>query len=91
MFITDVFSSARELAALLQSMNPFDATCTAAAVAFDPDAYQRHVLAAALAARFPLVGDDFIIDVLCHDTDLAVRAAAVRAASARGALSYGHI
>lgn len=86
MIAIDLIALSRELAALLQAMDPFDATCAAAAVAFDPDAYRRHALAAALVSPFPLVGDDFIIDVLSRDPDLGVRMAATRAEHARGAL-----
>ena len=81
--VTDVVSAARELASRLQQMNPFDATCSAVEVALSHDAYVRHALAAALVARFPLVGDDFIIDVLRRDSDFGVRSAAGRAALAR--------
>ena len=80
----EIVAAARELVALLQDQNPFDATVLASDVALHADVASRWVLAAALTAPFPLVGDDFIIDVLAKDPDGDVRAAARKAASARG-------
>lgn len=84
MSVTDVVSTSHELGSLLQHLDPFDATATAANIAFHPDAYMRHALAAALVTHFPLVGDDFVLDVLARDADYGVRAAARRAAISRG-------
>ena len=84
MTVYDVVTAAHELIVLLQRLDPFEATATAADVALHPDAYVRHALAAALVVPFPLVGDDFVIDLLTNDADYGVASAARRAAIARG-------
>jgi CheY-like chemotaxis protein len=72
------------VASRLEQMNPFDATELAANGALSPDPGVRHMLAEALVTPFPLVGADVVIDHLGRDPDPDVRAAAARAATARG-------
>jgi hypothetical protein len=68
---------------LLQALDRFDATHTAALAALSPHASVRRAVGDALARPFPLVGDDFVLDQLARDADPDVRAAAGRALAVR--------
>ncbi|HEY5952642.1 MAG TPA: hypothetical protein VIV40_44390 [Kofleriaceae bacterium] len=80
---TDATTAARGIGILLEHMNPFDATRTAALAAMSPSVGVRHALARALASQLRLVGDDLVLDHLAADTDPRVRDAALTAASMR--------
>lgn len=71
------------IARLLDTLDPFDATRTAALAALSPHVDVRRALATALASRFRLVGDMVVLDHLQHDADASVRAAAERALDGR--------
>jgi hypothetical protein len=68
---------------LLQALDRFDATHTAAHAALSPHASVRRALGDALARPFLLVGDDFVLDQLARDAEPDVRAAAGRALAVR--------
>jgi hypothetical protein len=77
------YGGGERFARLLESMNPFDATRTAALAAMSPNVNVRWALAQALASTFRLVGDDLVLDQLRADRDPSVREAAARAANTR--------
>jgi hypothetical protein len=79
----DAATGGYTLAILLEHMDPFDATRTAAAGALSDRVEVRRALGEALTWIFPLLGDDVVIDHLSRDADVEVRFAAVRAAHAR--------
>ncbi len=81
----DPVVAACELGAMLERMSPFDATRTAALAALSRSVTVRRALAEALISRFPVVGDDLVLDQLGRDPDPRVRAAARRAADVRRA------
>jgi hypothetical protein len=78
-----MYGGGGRLVRLLESMTPFDATRTAALAAISPNVNVRWAIADALASRFPLVGDDLVLDQLRSDPDPNVRDAAARAANTR--------
>lgn len=71
---------ARELAARLAHLPPLRAMGAAADLALSPEAPERLAIAGALAWKFPLVGDQTMIEHLSRDPAANVRAAAARAA-----------
>jgi hypothetical protein len=79
-----VAATGLRLAARLAQVNPFDATQAAVTAALSSTIRVRQTIAEALLVPFRLVGDDFVLDALARDPDIAVRAAAVRARVARG-------
>lgn len=83
----DPVAAACELGAMLERMSPFDATRTAAIAAVSRSVSVRRALAEALVSRFPLVGDDLVLDQLSRDPDPRVRTSASRAADIRRAVS----
>jgi len=81
---SDRGAAGNALARLLDKLEPFDATRTAALTALSPRVDVRRALADALASsRFPLVGARFALDLLTHDPDRGVRDAAARALDGR--------
>jgi hypothetical protein len=75
--------AAQRLRALLEHMDPFDATRTATAAAISPNVDVRRALADALAWPFRLVGETFVLEQLMEDPDFDVRIAARAAARIR--------
>jgi hypothetical protein len=64
------------LACSLRDMPQLAATEIACNWALSHDAQKRLALATALARRFPLVGDDVVLDHLAHDRIASIRRAA---------------
>jgi len=79
-----VAATGPRLAARLAQMHPFDATQAVVTAALSSTTRVRQTIAEALVVSFKLVGDDFVLDALARDPDVAVRAAALRARVARG-------
>jgi HEAT repeat protein len=74
---------AHGLAAMLQRTRPIEATHLASRWASSTRPELRLAVAGALEWRFPLVGDDLILEHLAIDPDPAIRAAVARAAWSR--------
>src|SRR6185503_1467153 len=78
--------AARRMRELLEDMDAFDATRTAALAAICPNPGVRLAIADALASRQRIVGAGFVLDMLVRDRDAAVRAAATRTIGVRRVL-----
>ena len=75
--------AAQKLRALLEYMDPFDATRVATTAALSPSVDVRRALADALMWPFRLVGETFVLEQLMQDADYDVRIAARAAARVR--------
>ena len=75
--------AAQKLRALLEHMDPFDATRTATMAAISSNVDVRRALADALSWPFRLVGETFVLEQLMADADYDVRIAARAAARVR--------
>lgn len=75
----------RNLAKALPAMRPLERTYLATSWAASSDRLRRAAIASALTWRFPLFGDQIVIEHLSRDDDAKIRAVAARAAWVRRA------